>query len=295
MSRSHAIVDGVVEAYLHAADSEAPGLIEGLYLVGSVALGDFRSHTSDIDYVAVTAHRPDGGDVAALDRAHARLRTHWPTPFFDGLYVTWDELAGDPALAGRGPYSYEGRFHASGDRTGDPVMWQTLARHGVQCRGPDPSALDVRTDRDTLTRWTLRNFDTYWRPLLRDASRFVHPQSAIALTSWGAAWIVLGIPRLHYTLATGEIGSKDAAGVYALQTFPERWHRAVHEGLRIRRSDRARPSPASALAELARDLRLRPSPGGGSLYPTPLSRRRDAIAFGEMVISDAAERFTRSS
>ncbi len=157
------------------------------------------------------------------------------------------------------------------------------------------STLNVRIDRDVLAQWTLNNLDTYWRPLLHQASGSVHPQSAIALTSWGAAWIVLGVPRLHYTLATGEICSKDAAGVHALPTFPERWHRIVNESLRIRRSDHARPSVLSALAELAHDLRIRPSPGGGSLYPTRLSRRRDAIAFGEMVISDAVERFTRSS
>jgi hypothetical protein len=287
MSRSHSIVDGVVDEYLQAADREAPGLIEGLYLVGSVALGDFRPHTSDIDYVAVTAQRPDAAGLSALQRVHARLRTRWPTPFFDGLYVTWQQLAGEPSLAARGPYSYEGRFHPHGDGAGDPVMWQTVARHGVRCRGPEPAALDIRIDREVLAQWTLNNLDTYWRPLLRHSSR-LHPQGAIALTSWGAAWIVLGIPRLHYTLATGELCSKDAAGVYALQTFPERWHRVVHEALRIRRSDRARASAVSALVELARDLRP-------SLYPTPLTRRRDAVAFGEMAVSDAVERFTRSS
>src|SRR5204862_380380 len=138
-----------------------------------IALDDFRPNTSDIDYVAVTARRPDTAGLTALRRVHALLRTRWPTPLFDGLYVTWEQLAGGPSLAGRGPYSYEGRFHP--------------------------------------------------------------------------------------------------------------------------RADRARATAVSALVELARDLRVRPFPGGGSLYSTPLSRRRDAIAFGEMAVSDAVERFTRSS
>jgi len=170
------------------------------------------------------------------------------------------------------------------------VAWQTVARHGVRYRGPKPTDLNIWIDADGLSRWTLNNFDTYWRPLLNRASRFPHPQSLIALTSWGAAWIVLGVSRLHYTLATGKICSKEAAGLYAREAFSERWHRVVDESLRIRRADRARPDAASACSELAADLRIRPA-GDLSLYRTPLDRRRDAIAFGEMVITDAHERF----
>ena len=85
-----------------------------------------------------------------------------------------------------------------------------------------------------------------------------------ALGSWAPAWGVLGVSRLHYTLATGEITSKEGAGIYALRTFHRRWRRIVEECLRIR--------------------------GGGegrSLYRTPLGRRRDALAYMAMVIEDA--------
>ena len=46
-------MESVVNAYLRSIDEEAPGLIEGLYLTGSVALGEFRASTSDIDFLAV--------------------------------------------------------------------------------------------------------------------------------------------------------------------------------------------------------------------------------------------------
>ncbi len=290
MIRVESIVDGVVDAYLQAVDREAPGLVEGLYLTGSVALGEFRPRTSDIDFVAVTARRPDPPAVAALARAHRRLRARCATPFFDGLYVTWDDLARDPSCVSQGPSSYRGRFQAR-DGHGDPVTWQTVARHGVACRGPRPADLDIHRDAGALAEWTLHNLDTYWRPLLAHASRFPHRQSLHALTAWGAAWVVLGVSRLHYTLATGEICSKAAAGRYARETFSERWRRIVDEGLRIRTADRARADAASALTELAADLRIRSTDEGRSLYRTPLGRRREAIAFGEMVIADAHRRY----
>jgi Domain of unknown function (DUF4111) len=99
------------------------------------------------------------------------------------------------------------------------------------------------------------------------------PWSVTAFTSYGAVGMVLGPCRLHYTLATGKIASKEEAGCYALHVFPERWHRALNEALRIRRADRARPGMASALSEIIDDLRLRQAPDGGLLYLTPVSRR----------------------
>ena len=86
----HERVQGVVDAYLEAVDAEVPGLVEGLYPTGSTALGEFRPGTSDIDFVAVTPNPPTAAAVAALGRAHTRLRARCPRPFFDGRYVTWD-------------------------------------------------------------------------------------------------------------------------------------------------------------------------------------------------------------
>lgn len=84
------------------------------------------------------------------------------------------------------------------------------------------------------------------------------------LTDMWIAWMVLGAPRLHYSIATGAVTSKDGAGRYALQTMPERWHRIVREALRIRRGDAEH-----------------------GLYPSRLLRRREMLAFVGFVIEDA--------
>jgi hypothetical protein len=289
----HDRVERIVDAYLEAVEDEAPGVVEGLYLTGSTAFGEFRPHTSDIDFLAVTSNPPDGPGVAALGRAHARLRKRCRRPFFDGRYVTWDDLAHDPLQASPGPYCHEGRFHPRGRGDCGPVTWHTIANHGVRCRGPAPADLAIWTDGAALVSWTLNNFESYWRPLLSRASRFPDPWSITAFTSYGAVWIVLGVCRLHYTLATGKIGSKDEAGCYGIRVFPEPWHRALNEALRIRRADRARPSVVSAISELVHDVRIRRAHDGGSLYRTPLARRGDVLAFANMVIDDAKRRFGR--
>ena len=173
------------------------------------------------------------------------------------------------------------------------MTWHTVANHGVRCRGPEPAALAIWTDHAALVSWTLNNFDSYWRPLLRRASRFPDPWSIIAFTSYGAVWVALGVCRLHYTLASGKISSKEEAGCYGLRTFPEQWHRTLNEALRIRRADRARPDVTSVFTEIIDDLRIRRPADGGSPYRTPVARRSDVLAFADMVIADAKCRFER--
>src|SRR5688572_20673249 len=61
----------------------------GLYLGGSLALGDFNPHQSDIDFVAVTADELGPELIAALEQMHTRLwatTTPWARKL-DGSYV----------------------------------------------------------------------------------------------------------------------------------------------------------------------------------------------------------------
>jgi hypothetical protein len=257
------IVADAVESYLGLVDAEVGGLVEGLYLEGSVALGDFRPHASDIDFVATTRVPPDAAALAGLERVHVRLRGLRPRPFFEGIHVTWDDLARDPALATAGPSTHEGLFRAVGGGDRNPVTWHTLARHGVACRGPAVADLDVWADLDVLAAWQDANLDEYWGRLLDCGAQLASTAGLFGLTRYAAAWTVTGVCRLHYTLAAGDVTSKDGAGRYALEVFPDRWHRVIGEARRIRRAE-----------------------PGGSLYPTPLTRRRDVLAFGRMVVAD---------
>jgi len=154
------------------------------------------------------------------------------------------------------------------------VTWHSVARHGVACRGPAPAEVGIWADPQALATWTRGNLDGYWLRLLDGASRLRGRWGLATLTPYGTVWVVTGVSRLHYTLATGELISKEGAGGYALATFPQRWHRVAHESLRIRRADRARPGIMSAVtAQVGESLRLRDGEGR-SLYSTPLARRR---------------------
>ena len=261
-------VQAVVDDYLGLVDADAPGLVQGLYLVGSVALDDFRPHASDIDFVAVTDNPLSPDDISAFRRVHTAMAARHRRPYFDGGYVTWRDLTGNPALAGPGADAHEGRLNPRSAGRCDPVTWHTLADHGVTVFGPPCEDVPVWTDREALAAWTHQNLDDYWRPWLRRSSRLWSRPGLACVHSWGPAWGVLGVSRLHYTLATGAITSKYGAGLYARNVFQPRWRRIVDECLRLRRGNTGQPDG---------------KPG----YRTPLHRRRDALDFVSMAIDEA--------
>jgi len=261
-SSEHPLVRAVTGDYLALVDAEVPGLVEGLYLTGSVALDDFHPSHSDIDFVAVTARKPGPEDLAGLRRAHARLVAKHKRPHFDGAYVTWAELAADAENAAPGPHAFANGFQDGSRAERHPVTWQTIVQCGVAVRGPSPAEAKILGDPDGLESWTVGNLGAYWRPLWTRMSRLPSAEGLAALGTAQAAWSVLGVTRLHHTLATGRITSKTGAGAYALTAFEQRWHRIVEDCVRIRS-------------------------GGGSRYRNPYRRRTDVLAYTDMVIRDA--------
>lgn len=260
------IAGRVADAYLQLADEALPDRIEGLYLVGSVALSDFQPERSDVDFVAVTASRLTDDELGKLEAVHERLSDEHRPPWFSGVYVTWDDLARDPREIEAVPFHDEGRFEATGGFDANPVQWLTLRTHPVAVRGTGEPT--VWTDDAVVREWTLDNLGSYWAPWVARQRKLV--RGTMMLSDWAVGWGVLGVPRLHYTVATGEVASKAAAGDYALETFADRWRRIVTEALRLRTGE----------GEQLELYRRR-----------PLVRRREALDFMTHVIDDAKTRF----
>ncbi|WP_328467086.1 nucleotidyltransferase domain-containing protein [Actinoplanes sp. NBC_00393] len=237
--------DLIATEFLVRADLLAPGLVEGLYLQGSIALGDYRHGVSDIDFVAVTADPAPPELIREIHRGMPRR------PCFDGLYVTWDNLRADPATRPPGPAVHENRVLPSSRFERNLVTWHVLAQGGVTLRGPERP--EIFTDWPALAAATRDNLESYWRPWARGL-RF-HPMS---LGSWAVSWGVLGVSRLRHTLVTGRVTSKTAAGEYALRSYPG-WERIIGEALRIRG-------------------------GGPARYRNPVRRRGDLLAYLEYAL-----------
>lgn len=236
--------------YLEVVDDCAPGLVEGLYVVGSYALDDWHHDRSDIDIVAVTAEPATDDDAGALLTAHALLAEHQPRPFIDGPYVAWGDLIAPPMSLHR-PWSLEGRLHHDGDCFElNPVTWYVLATHGVTVRGPSVDRLGVYLDVDARVRFVVDNLRSYWRPLAADVRAVCAASPGRAFAPDSLEWCALGALRLHHTAFQGGVVSKRGAGEYGLTVAPAELHPVLRTALAIRagRWDGTEASPADMLA-----------------------------------------------
>ena len=262
-------------AYLECVDDLAAGLVEGLYLTGSVALGDFQrggmlarrgpsgATSSNVDFVAVISRSTGLAEIAALSRAHEELRRRFGRPYMSGLYVKWNDLALEPFRLWRRRYPYvrEGRLRYDDRAEPSPAVWHELAEYGVAVRGPDVGNRAIWTDPEMLALWCRVNLADYWLPWLRRSSNPLDLRAAVTLTDFGSAWPTLGVSCSHHTISTGALISKTDAASQARSTFGPRWHRLLDESLRIHTSSSRR-----------------------SFYPNPLKRRRETLHFVAMVM-----------
>jgi hypothetical protein len=247
-----AAVERPVSAYLRLADRLLPGRVAGLYVIGSTALGAFQDGRSDIDLVVVLDGRhPD--DTARLCALHRRRgiatgldavrRGNSPlSGTCNAVVVRRADLTRPaheivPVTSAAGRHCWPGRAPVAA------VDWTVLAQCGIAVRGPDPAELGLDPEPDRLRAWNHENLDAYWRPWAARYRGLRGPRGRL-LRPAGTVWAVLGVPRLHCTIATGRIVSKLRAGEHALRAFDERWHPLVHYALARRSGAPAqRPAP----------------------------------------------------
>ena len=232
----------VIDDLLTRLDRAVPGRIDGFYVVGSACMGAFRAGRSDLDFVAIVSGVLDRRELARVWAVHlgrwgsalvgdGAVHGRWPL-VCNGVYLRHGDLSRSALEVTPIAGHVGGRFRV-GERAGfdvNPVTWHLLAGHGIAVRGPQRNGLQVHVDDAQLRAWTLENLDGYWRRWAQRARRNT-VSIPRALPRRLAAGGVLGAPRLHHTIATGEIISKPTAARYALDTFDARWHPVISDAL----------------------------------------------------------------
>ena len=166
--------------------------------------------------------------VALLAQVHALLLTDLQaalpaTGHYDGNYVALSGLPAVPDDQPRGPHVVNGTFYGNevnGQLT--PATWTEFGKYAIAIRGPERGELGISVSPDRLSQWLLGNLNAYWKRRAVNGIEMLRKIDASkALPGEIVAWDALGAARLHYTLATGDVASKAAAGDYAIGLFPD--------------------------------------------------------------------------
>jgi hypothetical protein len=193
----------------------------GMYLTGSLALGDFHPRTSDSDFVVVTTGTLSDDLVGALRDLHARFDTGgspWAGKV-EAVYIPREALREAAPTGAQYPQVEKGRLlFVDQLESGWIFQCYILREHGVALDGPDPRTLIDPVDRDAMRRaatpiaviWqALAHLDPAWLAWLRERGN----QAFVALT----------LCRLLYTLDSGAVASKPAAARWAQKVLGGRW------------------------------------------------------------------------
>ena len=211
-----------LDTYLAALDRALPAdAVDGVYLTGSTALGDYQHGQSDLDILALTTRPLSDGELGALELMHKVLETG-SQPHTDAHYVPRDFIGKLPLedATGHG-YVIDGEFHR-GSTSQELVSWATLHQCGITVRGAEAKSLGAAPDAGEFKSWSRGNLEGYWRMRalqVRQALSERDPNEEFP--PYFAVWFGTGPGRLHRTIATGEVISKTQAADYTADLFPK--------------------------------------------------------------------------
>jgi hypothetical protein len=190
----------------------------GLYLGGSLALGDFDPRRSDIDFVAVTVDELSPETIVALEEMHSRLwatGTKWAMKL-DGSYVPQQVLRHWTSDHPPCPFVEGDSFQIT--TQGSAVIQRYIIRqYGVAVAGPSPHTLIDPVDDLRSALWDM--LEKWWRPLLDDPAWVQQSQEQ--------PFAILSMCRALYTLEHCELASKPVAARWAQQAIGEQWRRLI--------------------------------------------------------------------
>lgn len=228
-------VAAVVDRYLAHLAAHKVDFLRGVYLLGSVALGDYQDDRSDVDFAAVTDHPLGDEEIAVLVRVHAAMTG---SPCFDGFYIAADRLAEMPNSDLVMAFVQDGQFRIGPSFEANPATWHLWTRHGVVLKGPPADELGLILNDVALRRFETANLGTYWRDWIGRMRVSMSASAATDSVDAGiVAWGVLGVARIACALATGHIVSKTDAGRWALTECEGRDSKILETALAARRGE----------------------------------------------------------
>jgi predicted nucleotidyltransferase len=200
----------------------------GAYLQGSFAVGDADVY-SDVDFVVVTHSVISDDQLAGLGAMHARfpsLAIEW-AKHLEGSYIPKGVLRRtDPT---RAPLLYVDNgspYLEWSNHDNTAVVRWALREYGIVLAGPSLASLvDVVTE-DEL-RSEIRR--TMWERAQDLRASINSPDNQ--WSAWLQPHVVLAYCRMLQTLSTGRVGSKLAAGHWALSALESRWAAPIQRAL----------------------------------------------------------------
>lgn len=227
-AQTNAQINEVIGTIMQELPTRLPANLVGLYLRGSLLMGDFRPATSDIDLLAVTHQRVGKGEFDRLTELHNTLAQS-ANPFAQRLEIAYIDRNALRRFQPNQcfPTLGQGETLVWAEHFSNWILERWMVReHGIALFGPLPVTLIDAVSRQELIDATHRRLQD-WAEWASDTTH----------AEWQGprrhkAYVVETMCRGLNTLATGEICSKPQAVAWAAQTLPAPWAELVQRSQR---------------------------------------------------------------
>lgn len=227
----------VLHTFVDAVQAELAGNLVGIYLVGSIASGDFDAD-SDIDFLVVTKAALTEEKILPLEAIQARIHAMDPYParHLEGSFISMGDLNDWNAVGVKELYYFDNGSTKIEFSTHDNrwhVLW-ILRERGIPLVGPAPDTLMppipieemAREIKATMIEARQLFADSIELPLDFNNSRF------------GQSFYVLTYCRMLHSLHTGTVQSKKAGMQWAKQVMEPRWGALIEQAWEERKGVR---------------------------------------------------------
>ncbi len=197
----------------------------GMYLYGSLSLGDFDPASSDIDFLVVTTDELSDETLERLRVIHAEIAASG-LPYanrIEGSYIPHDALRRyDPANARHPTIGIDWEFHVGLHGRNWIIERQIVREHGVVVWGPPPQTLIDPIPPGEVRAAVCEHIKNFW--LAQPAEpEWLRPRDY-------QAFAVLTLCRALYTLHHGTLSSKPRAAAWTQDVYPQ-WRPIIERSL----------------------------------------------------------------
>jgi hypothetical protein len=219
-------VNSVLGELLSGAQRTLGDLFVGMYLDGSLAIGDFDADKSDIDFVVVTNADVSPDIFEALTTMHHRIAagaSKWAREL-EGSYISKHALRHDRRPAAH-PYIDRGSALTMVQPESGywPIHRYMLREHGVVLAGPQAHTLIDRVPPEELREAVRGILREWWTPMLT--------AGPLLQNGFYRCYAVLTMSRMLYTLRHGTIVTKPVAASWVQGAVDRRWTRLIRQAL----------------------------------------------------------------
>lgn len=212
----------VLRRFVDAMQAELVDNLIGIYLVGSLASGDFDAD-SDIDFLVVLQTGLTDANRKALEAIQRELYTIncYPAKHLEGSFIAIDDLT-DGRTVGETRLDYFDNGSTTLERSVHDNQWHVrwvLRERGISLLGPPPATLLPAIPPEALANEMKIKMDVI-KTLFADD---IHQPLSFLNSRFGQPFIVLTYCRILHTLHTGTVKSKKAGAAWARQCVEPRW------------------------------------------------------------------------